>query len=157
MKLSSLEEYGLRCLLQLARGGATKSLTIEEISHAEGINPPNVAKIMRIMRRGGFVESVRGQNGGYTLALPAQEIVVGDVLEVLGGRLYEPNFCDHFVGSEDSCLHESSLCSIRSLWNRVQSAVDDVLRQTTLADLVHGPAQGQTVNSPGTIVIADVT
>ena len=154
MKLSSLEEYGLRCLLRLARGGATRSLTIEEISQAEGVTPPNVAKIMRIMRRGGFVESLRGQNGGYTLALTAQEIVVGDVLEVLGGRLYDPNFCEHFVGSEDSCLHESSNCSIRSLWNRVQSAVDEVLRQTTLADLAYEPV---TADSLGPIVISDVT
>ncbi len=157
MKLSSLEEYGLRCLLQLARTNMNQSLTIEEISQAEGITPPNVAKIMRIMRRGGFVESVRGQNGGYTLALTAQEIIIGDVLEVLGGRLYDPNFCEHFVGSEDSCLHESSHCSIRSLWNRVQTAVDDVLRQTTLADLTHGPSQKETVYSPGMIAISDVT
>ena len=157
MKLSSLEEYGLRCLLQLARAGLHESLTIEEISHAEGVTPPNVAKIMRIMRRGGFVESVRGQNGGYTLALTAQEIIIGDVLEVLGGRLYDPNFCEHFVGSEVACLHESSHCSIRSLWNRVQSAVDDVLRQTTLADLAHGPSQKETASSPGTIAISDVS
>ena len=157
MKLSSLEEYGLRCLLQLARTSLNESLTIEEISHAEGITSPNVAKIMRIMRRGGFVESVRGQNGGYSLALTAHEIIIGDVLEVLGGRLYDPKFCQHFVGSEDSCLHESSHCSIRSLWNRVQSAVDDVLRQTTLADLAQGPSQKETANSAGTIAIADVT
>ena len=97
MKLSSLEEYGLRCLLQLARGGSDQSLTIEEISQAEGVTPPNVAKVMRILRRGGFVESVRGQNGGYKLAFSARAISVGEALEVLGGRLYDPSFCEHFV------------------------------------------------------------
>ena len=157
MKLSSAEEYGLRCLLQLARTNLNEYLTIEEISQAEGITPPNVAKIMRIMRRGGFVESVRGQNGGYTLALSSKEIIIGDVLEVLGGRLYDPNFCEHFVGSEDSCLHESSHCSIRSLWNRVQTAVDDVLRQTTLADLAHDSSHAEPAAFPGTIAISDMT
>ena len=141
MKLSSLEEYGLRCLLQLARGGSDQSLTIEEISQAEGVTPPNVAKVMRILRRGGFVESVRGQNGGYKLAFSARAISVGEVLEVLGGRLYDPSFCEHFVGSEDTCLHESTECSVRGLWNRVQSAVDQVLRRTTLADLVRAPGE----------------
>jgi len=48
MKLSSQEEYGLRCLLQLARAGEGASLTIAEMSEREGISAPNVAKIMRI-------------------------------------------------------------------------------------------------------------
>ena len=51
MKLSSQEEYGLRCLLQVARSG--ESLTIAELSRLEGISSPNVAKILRILRRGG--------------------------------------------------------------------------------------------------------
>ena len=50
MKLSSQEEYGLRCLLQLARAGVGASLTIAEMSEREGISAPNVAKIMRILR-----------------------------------------------------------------------------------------------------------
>ena len=61
MKLSSQEEYGLRCLLQLARAGEGASLTIAEMSEREGISAPNVAKIMRILRRAGLVKSTRGQ------------------------------------------------------------------------------------------------
>ena len=70
MKLSSQEEYGLRCLLQLARHGDEASLTIAEMSQREGISSPNVAKIMRILRRAGLVASTRGKAGGYTLARP---------------------------------------------------------------------------------------
>ena len=69
MKLSSSEEYGLRCLLQLARQ-TPGSLTIPEISQAEGITHHNVAKLLRILRQGGFVASARGQQGGYALAKP---------------------------------------------------------------------------------------
>ena len=64
MKLSSSEEYGLRCLLQLARQAPGHSLTIPEISQAEGITHHNVAKLLRILRQGGFVASARGQQGG---------------------------------------------------------------------------------------------
>jgi Rrf2 family protein len=78
MKLSSQEEYGLRCLLQVARSG--ESLTIAELSRLEGISSPNVAKILRVLRRGGFLKATRGQAGGYTLARPADQIAVGDVL-----------------------------------------------------------------------------
>ena len=70
MKLSSSEEYGLRCLLQLARQTPGSSLTIPEISQAEGITHHNVAKLLRILRQGGLVESARGQQGGYALAKP---------------------------------------------------------------------------------------
>ena len=69
MKLSAQEEYGLRCLLRLAREGESSSLTIPEISLSEGISNHYVAKLMRILRRGGFVRSARGQAGGYTLVL----------------------------------------------------------------------------------------
>ncbi len=135
MKLSSQEEYGLRCLLHLGRHPHS-SLTILEISQAEGLSPPNVAKLLRLLRQGGFVESVRGQHGGYTLSRPSEHITVGEVLNVLGGRLYEPSFCDHFSGAEDTCQRSSIDCSVRAMWSRLQEAVDQVLGQTTLQDLL---------------------
>ena len=77
MRLSSQEEYGLRCLLRVGREGQDGSITIGELSRAEGISEPHVAKMMRILRKGGFVRSTRGQAGGYTLARPADQIAVG--------------------------------------------------------------------------------
>ena len=68
MKLTSQEEYGLRCLLRIAREGEGGSLTIPKISEKEGISNFYVAKLMRILRRGGLVKSVRGQAGGYAMA-----------------------------------------------------------------------------------------
>ena len=71
MKLSAQEEYGLRCLLRLGMQPAQGSLTIAELSRLEGLSAPNVAKMMRLLRRGGLVLSARGKDGGYTLARPA--------------------------------------------------------------------------------------
>ena len=122
MKLSSREEYGLRCLLQLARQPAGRSLTIPEISRAEGITHHNVAKLLRILRQGGFVASARGQQGGYALARPPRQIAVADALATLGGRLFDDDFCDHFAGSADCCTHSLSACSVRALWGQVQQA-----------------------------------
>ena len=137
MKFSSQEEYGLRCLLQLARHSVDGSCTIAEIAQAEGLSIPNVAKLMRILRRGGFVKSVRGQAGGYTLARQPGRIFVGEVLAVLGGRLFEPSFCDLHAGVMKLCTHTVD-CSIRSLWRTVQLTVDQVLSQVTLKDLLSG-------------------
>lgn len=137
MKFSSQEEYGLRCLLQLARHAAKGSFSISEIARAEGLSVPNVAKLMRNLRRGGFVKSVRGQAGGYTLARPPGQMFVGEVLAVLGGRLFEPNFCDLHAGVMQLCTHTID-CSIRSLWRTVQLTVDQVLSKVTLEDLLSG-------------------
>jgi Rrf2 family transcriptional regulator, iron-sulfur cluster assembly transcription factor len=135
MKLSSQEEYGLRCLLQLARQGDDASLTISEMSQREGISSPNVAKILRILRRAGLVASTRGKAGGYTLARPAEDIPVGLALGVLGGRLFDAQFCERHSGLERSCLNNGD-CSIRPVLRHVQAAVDEVLSQLTLKSLL---------------------
>ena len=135
MRVSAQEEYGLRCLLRVGRAGAEGSVTIAELSRSEGITEPNVAKMMRLLRQAGFVQSTRGQSGGYSLARPAGEINVGEVASVLGGRLYEPSFCDEHTGVERLCTHMTD-CSIRSVWRLVQRAVDDVLGKITLKDLL---------------------
>ena len=135
MKFSSQEEYGLRCLLRIAREEGEKGLTIPEISQSEGISIPNTAKLLRILRLGGFLESSRGQTGGYSLSKPAEEIAVGDVLSVLGGKLYDKEFCSSYSGNVNIC-NNSIDCSIRSIWQTVQLAVDDVLNKITLKDLL---------------------
>jgi len=135
MKFSSQEEYGLRCLLRIARDGGEKGLTIPEISQSEGISIPNTAKLLRIMRLGGFLESSRGQSGGYSLSKPAEEIAVGEVLSILGGKLYDKEFCSSYSGNVNIC-NNSIDCSIRSIWQTVQLAVDEVLNKITLKDLL---------------------
>lgn len=134
MKLSAQEEYGLRCLLHLARCGNGGSLTIPEISRAEGLSVPNVAKLMRLLRMGDFVRSARGQSGGYTLARPAAEISVAQVMELLGGPFFSPGFCQRHAGTEDHCAHAVD-CPLRTLWGTVQTVLTAVLGKTTLADL----------------------
>ncbi len=140
MKFSAQEEYGLRCVLQLGRQAARGSLTIPEISSAEGLSGPYVAKLMRILRRGGFVQSTRGQVGGYVLSRPPEQIVVGEVLALLGGRFYEPEFCERYPGSEEVCTHTVN-CSVRSLWSALQGVLDRVLSKTTLQDLLGNEQQ----------------
>ena len=121
MKLTSHEEYGLRCLLQIGRSDG-EGLTLTEIGQAEGISLPHVAKLMRMLRRGGLVKSTRGKIGGYTLARPADRIPMNEALAVLGGRLYDPGFCQRHSGLGDECLHSVD-CSIRVLWRTVQESV----------------------------------
>ncbi|MDX2153765.1 MAG: Rrf2 family transcriptional regulator [Bryobacteraceae bacterium] len=135
MKLSAQEEYGLRCLLHMARCGDGESRSIPEISRAEGLSIPNVAKLMRLLRLGGMVQSVRGQAGGYTLARPADQITVSQVLNLLGGNFFSSHFCERHAGLEKECTHSTD-CSLRQLWGTMQHLLDGVLSKTTLKDLL---------------------
>ncbi|MDP2997423.1 MAG: Rrf2 family transcriptional regulator [Bryobacterales bacterium] len=135
MKLSAQEEYGLRCLLHMVRAAPGESLSIPEISRAEGLSIPNVAKLMRLLRIGGFVSSVRGQAGGYTLARPAEEITVGEVLELLGGVVFGASFCQRHSGILEDCAHKED-CSVRCLWSTMQHLLENLLKKTTLKDLM---------------------
>jgi Rrf2 family protein len=122
-----------------SRGNGT-SLSIPEISRAEGLSVPNVAKLMRILRIAGLVRSVRGQAGGYALARPASQVTISSVLETLGGRLYGPNFCVRHAGQAASCTHLPG-CSLRSLWDSLQTSIESALSNLTLADLLRSETE----------------
>ena len=135
MKFSAQEEYGLRLLLRIAKSDSPNGLTIPELSEVEGLSTSNVAKILRVLRMAGFIESARGQTGGYKLNKPANKIYVGEVLTTLGGKLYESGFCDLHAGIESICTNTID-CSIRSLWKTIQNMIDGVLNKFTLQDLL---------------------
>src|SRR5215831_19245090 len=96
MKVSAQEEYGLRCMLQLARrqkDGSAEPLTLGEVARDEGLTVAYAAKLVRRLRRAGLVRSVLGRAGGYSLSRPAETISVLEVLGALGGKLYTSDYC----------------------------------------------------------------
>ena len=134
MKLTAPEEYGLRCILQIARHGPTGSVTIAELAQGEALTPAYVAKLLRILRKANLVESIRGQKGGYQLARAADQISVSDVLIALGGHLYSDDFCDQHAGTSRHCVHLGN-CSIRPVLSGVEKLLHNVLAQCKLSDL----------------------
>jgi Rrf2 family protein len=134
MHLLAQEEYGLRCILQVARRGPEESLTIPQIAEAEGLSAEYTAKLMRALRRGGLVVSTRGAGGGYRLARPAAEITAWEVLQVLGGSFFPESFCETHPGQRRDCIHSTN-CSVRALWRTVEHTVSAVLQRITLSDM----------------------
>jgi Rrf2 family iron-sulfur cluster assembly transcriptional regulator len=135
MKITAQEEYGLRILLRIAGCKDAEGMSIPQLSEAEGIGPHYVAKLTRILRLEGFVNSTPGYKGGYILAKPAKEIIVNDVLKSLGGALYDKKFCGSHSGVLNLCVNSVD-CSSRSLWKMIQYTMDQLLDKITLADLV---------------------
>jgi Rrf2 family protein len=134
MQLLAQEEYGLRCLIQVARHVGPDPLTIPEIAASEGLSPEYAAKLMRALRQAELVASTRGAGGGYRLARPAPEITAWEAVRALGGSIFPKEFCESHPGQRHDCVHSTG-CSIRGLWGAVEGAVRGVLEAVTIADL----------------------
>jgi len=135
MKLSAQEEYGLRCLLQLARAQTTQeSLTLSQIAGQEGISSANAGKLMWILTKAGLVQSTRGTKGGYVLARPANEIRLNQVIRVLEGEPAESH-CKSYAGLLDACIHTGD-CGIRPVIVELHQIVDNALAEITLSQLL---------------------
>ena len=99
MKLSTKGRYGLRALIDLALYSENETVSIQSIARRQNISDSYLEQLMRKLRSAGLIVSVRGAQGGYKLARPANEISVGDVLRALEGSL-EAVTCG---GVDNSC------------------------------------------------------
>jgi Rrf2 family protein len=135
MKITAQEEYGLRILLRIASCRDEHGMSIPQLSEAEGISPHYVAKLTRVLRMEGFINSTPGYKGGYVLSKPANEIIINKVLKALGGPLFDTEFCGFHAGALQLCTNSVD-CSSRSLWKMIQFTVDQLLDKVTLHDLV---------------------
>lgn len=136
MKFTSQEEYGLRLLVRLGYAHNNgMGLTIPEISSKEQITEHNVAKTLRILRLGGFLDSERGRSGGYTLTRNPDQINIGDVMNVLGGKFFDPSYCESHSPDLSICNHTPD-CTIRSFWQILQKSIDNVMNNLKLSDLM---------------------
>ena len=136
MKITAQEEYGLRLLIRIASCREEEGMSIPQLSEAEGLTPHYVAKLARVLRMGGFINSTPGNKGGYVLAKASAQININEVLKTLGGPLYTNEFCGSHSGTMKICTHSVD-CSSRSLWQMIQFIVDRFLNQVTLYDLVN--------------------
>lgn len=144
MKITAQEEYGLRILLRIAGCKDSEGMSIPQLSEAEGISPHYVAKLARVLRMDGFINSTPGNKGGYVLAKPAAEININHVLKALGGALFDKKFCGTHVGAVRLCTNSVD-CSSRSLWQMIQFTVDQLLDRVTLQDLVSSEKESANV------------
>ena len=135
MKITSQEEYGLRVLIRIAGCQSPTGMSIPQLSEAEGLSSHYVAKLTRLLRMAGFINSTPGTKGGYILARPAIEVNINDVLKALGGALFSEEFCFSHSGGLTLCTNSVD-CTARSLWQMIQYTVDQLLNQVTLHHLI---------------------
>ena len=130
MWVSTKAQYGMRALVEIAVGG-DRPTSLAVVADRQELSQQYLEQIFAVLRRAGIVESVRGAHGGYRVSRPLDEIDALEVVEALEGSV-APVVC---IDDGDSCERTGS-CTTEVLWRDVDRAVREVLRATTLADLV---------------------
>jgi Rrf2 family protein len=134
MKITALEEYGLRCLVHLARRGEGGPVAAREIAEAEGLTVESVTQLLVKLRHAGLVRSVRGSRGGFLLVGDPATTTMGAVIRALGEPLLE-RLCTAYTGTRPTCIHDGASCGILDFWSDVAGRVHGVLDGYTLKDL----------------------
>lgn len=136
MKITAQEEYGLRCLLQLARHADNpRPVTVREVATNEGISLAYAEKLLHQLSKAGLAESVRGIRGGFRLKRRPEEVTVGDVVRVLGSFLTHAAICQRFTGEESQCVHNKN-CGLRPVWSTVNYHIQKLLDNMPLTLLL---------------------
>ena len=136
MKITALEEYGLRCMLFLAKHHESKPLTLPEFSKNEGVSIPYVGKLLMILKKADLVKAIRGRNGGYSLTRDPSDILLKEIFDALGEPVYSAEHCDKFSGDKAICVHKNK-CTVRGVWKTFDGFIGTILTKITLADLIN--------------------
>lgn len=132
MKISTRGRYALRMMIDLAVNGTDEMVRIKEIATRQGLSEKYLEQIISSLKKAGYVKSLRGAQGGYSLSKEPREYTVGMILRLTEGNMApvacledEVNQC----GKVDECV------SVR-LWKMLNDAVNGVIDKVTLQDLV---------------------
>ncbi|MCB0386098.1 MAG: Rrf2 family transcriptional regulator [Bdellovibrionales bacterium] len=140
MTISAMDEYSIRFCLRLATCDKSP-LSAGELAEWEDVSAEYARKVLAVLVHAGLVKSVRGKQGGYALKSPPGSTSLSDILKAVHPEKEEIcNYCEKFRGHESDCVL-SSECSLRPVWQAVSDAVERVLGQMSLADLMKSEAQ----------------
>jgi Rrf2 family transcriptional regulator, cysteine metabolism repressor len=130
-------QYALRAVFELARTASSEPLRIADIAEAQAIPPRFLEVILAQLKQGGFVDSRRGNKGGYVLGRAAAEITVGDLIRFVDGPMH-PVKCLEAGGSK--CTMRGS-CPFMWVWDGAAQALADVYDGVTIQELVERDEQ----------------
>lgn len=132
MKISTKGRYALRLMLDLSLHNTGEYVTIKSISARQEISDKYLEQIITQLSRAGYVKSIRGAQGGYRLAKAPEEYTVGMILRLIEGSL-APVSC--LEEDADPCMR-SSQCATLDVWKQLYDAINNVVDNITLADLM---------------------
>ena len=132
MKISTKGRYALRLMLDLASNDSGTPIRLKDVAKRQGISEEYLEQIISILNKAGFVRSVRGPQGGYSLSRTPADYTVGMIL-----RLTEGSLCPVDCAAEEngSCDREET-CVTRMLWKKLDDAISSVVDHVSLEELL---------------------
>lgn len=131
VKISTKGRYALRLMIDLAMNDEGNPIRIKDVAERQGISDKYLEQIIAVLNKAGYVKSVRGPQGGYTLKKRPEEYTVGMILRLTEGSL-APVSC---VEDVEECGRQNG-CVTFPLWKKISDAINDVVNTVTLKDLV---------------------
>lgn len=137
MKISTKGRYALRLMLDLATYSAGGPVCLKDVAKRQQISDKYLEQIIATLNKAGYVRSIRGAQGGYLLKKEPKEYTVGMILRLTEGDL-APVSC---VGAEkEECERKAGCVTIR-IWQQINDAVNQVVDNITLADMLEWQAE----------------
>ena len=137
MKISTKGRYALSMMLDLAIHNTGEPVSLKDIARRQDISEKYLEQIISVLNKAGYVRSIRGPQGGYFLTKKPEEFTVGMILRTTEGDL-SPVSC---VSNEGAACDKSQDCVTVKVWQQINDAVNNVVDNITLADLVDWHAQ----------------
>ena len=132
MKISTKGRYALRLMIDLASNSNGNPISLKDVAKRQGISDKYLEQIISVLNKAGYVRSVRGAQGGYLLKMEPSEHTVGMILRLTEGSL-SPVAC---VEDDTIACDKIDSCVTVMVWKKINDAVNNVVDNITLQDLV---------------------
>lgn len=129
MILSTKGRYGLKAIFELALNYGSGPVSLKKIAEKYDISESYLEQLFAKLRKNGYIDTVRGPQGGYFLALKPDDITVGMILRTLEGDITTSECV-----SREVCSRES-ICATRVILEKIENSINDVIDNITLADM----------------------
>ena len=133
MKLTTKGRYAVTAMIDLAVESGDGPTTLEDISSRQDISQSYLEQLFAQLRRAGLVEGIRGPNGGYQLARPAENISIAEVICAVDENI------DLTCGNGSECTGDSDPCLTHGLWSNLSAKIHDFLHDIKLGELIRTP------------------
>ena len=132
MKISTKGRYAVRVMLDLASHNTGECIKVKEIAARQGISEKYLEQIIAILNKAGYVNSVRGAQGGYRLAKRPEDYTVGMILRLTEGSMAPVSCLEEVTEACERC----DTCETLGVWKELYVAINQVIDGVTIADLL---------------------
>lgn len=131
MIVSSKGRYALRIMIDLALNDRGMFISLKDIAKRQDVSIKYLEQIVALLNKAGYLQTARGNNGGYKLIKKPEEYKIGDILRATEGNL-APITCL----AEDGTCNKKTDCVTYSFWEGLDKTINDYVDSKTLADFL---------------------